>query len=360
MSGPKSFEISKHVVFEAYLRVKANKGAAGVDGESIEQFEVDLQGQPLQAVESDVVGLLLPAAGTDGGDPKAWGTWGQGPRRAHCRGQNRADGGGHGPGTGGGAGVPPRLLWISAGPQRVGRGRGVPGAVLGNRLGDRYGHPRVSSTTLIMILFSRRWRTTPTSGGSCCMCSGGSKAPMQRPDGSLLAPGSRQPAGLGDLTVVGEPVHALRVRCLDGPGIPGRPSSSGTAMTWWSTAARESEAHQVREAIADAAGRVRRVCNCIRTRPASCTARTASRRGSHEHTSFTFLGYGFRVAKGPDEDREVLLRLQPGHQRRGRQTHPPGRSAPGGCTCAADRPWSSSHREINPVVRGWINYYGRF
>ncbi|MFG2638930.1 group II intron reverse transcriptase/maturase, partial [Streptomyces sp. NPDC048362] len=43
-SGPKSFEISKHLVFEAYLRVKANKGAAGVDGESIEQFEADLRG----------------------------------------------------------------------------------------------------------------------------------------------------------------------------------------------------------------------------------------------------------------------------------------------------------------------------
>src|SRR5271170_2892219 len=44
MSGPKSFEISKHLVFEAYLRVKASKGAAGVDGESIEQFDADLQG----------------------------------------------------------------------------------------------------------------------------------------------------------------------------------------------------------------------------------------------------------------------------------------------------------------------------
>ena len=44
MSGPKSFDISKQLVFEAYLRVKANKGAAGVDGESIEQFDRDLKG----------------------------------------------------------------------------------------------------------------------------------------------------------------------------------------------------------------------------------------------------------------------------------------------------------------------------
>lgn len=44
MSGPKSFDISKHVVFEAYRKVKANRGAAGIDDESIEQFEVDLKG----------------------------------------------------------------------------------------------------------------------------------------------------------------------------------------------------------------------------------------------------------------------------------------------------------------------------
>src|SRR5919204_251103 len=41
---PKSFEISKRAVWEAYRRVKANKGAAGVDGESIEEFEQDLRG----------------------------------------------------------------------------------------------------------------------------------------------------------------------------------------------------------------------------------------------------------------------------------------------------------------------------
>ncbi len=43
MSGPKPFDISKQVVFEAYRRVKANRGAAGVDGESIAQFEADLK-----------------------------------------------------------------------------------------------------------------------------------------------------------------------------------------------------------------------------------------------------------------------------------------------------------------------------
>ena len=39
----KSFCISKRVVWEAYKRVKANKGAAGVDSESLSDFEVNLR-----------------------------------------------------------------------------------------------------------------------------------------------------------------------------------------------------------------------------------------------------------------------------------------------------------------------------
>ena len=41
---PKSFEISKRAVWEAWLRVKANKGAAGVDEQSIAEFERNLEG----------------------------------------------------------------------------------------------------------------------------------------------------------------------------------------------------------------------------------------------------------------------------------------------------------------------------
>ncbi|TCN53693.1 reverse transcriptase (RNA-dependent DNA polymerase) [Rhodococcus sp. SMB37] len=39
----KPFEISKWAVAEAYRRVKANKGAAGVDGQSVEELEADLK-----------------------------------------------------------------------------------------------------------------------------------------------------------------------------------------------------------------------------------------------------------------------------------------------------------------------------
>jgi retron-type reverse transcriptase len=42
LSG-KPFEISKAEVWEAYRKVKAKKGAAGVDGQTIEDFETDLK-----------------------------------------------------------------------------------------------------------------------------------------------------------------------------------------------------------------------------------------------------------------------------------------------------------------------------
>jgi len=43
MDKTKPYEISKHVVLEAFQRVKANKGAAGIDGESLKAFEEDLK-----------------------------------------------------------------------------------------------------------------------------------------------------------------------------------------------------------------------------------------------------------------------------------------------------------------------------
>ncbi len=43
LNRAKSFAISKTIVWEAYQKVKANGGAAGVDGESIKEFEKNLK-----------------------------------------------------------------------------------------------------------------------------------------------------------------------------------------------------------------------------------------------------------------------------------------------------------------------------
>jgi hypothetical protein len=39
----KPFGIPKQLVWEAYRRVAANKGAPGVDGQALEEFEADLE-----------------------------------------------------------------------------------------------------------------------------------------------------------------------------------------------------------------------------------------------------------------------------------------------------------------------------
>lgn len=43
MAEAKPYDIPKQLVWDAYLRVKSNRGAAGVDGESLAAFEKDLK-----------------------------------------------------------------------------------------------------------------------------------------------------------------------------------------------------------------------------------------------------------------------------------------------------------------------------
>ena len=44
MNKVKTYEISKQVVMQAYQSIKANAGSAGVDGETIAEFEKNLKG----------------------------------------------------------------------------------------------------------------------------------------------------------------------------------------------------------------------------------------------------------------------------------------------------------------------------
>ena len=42
MDKAKPFDIPKREIWEAFKKVKANQGAAGVDGQSVADFEADL------------------------------------------------------------------------------------------------------------------------------------------------------------------------------------------------------------------------------------------------------------------------------------------------------------------------------
>jgi RNA-directed DNA polymerase len=71
--GAKSFDIPKWMVWEAYQRVKANKGAPGVDGVTIEQFEQDLQGNLYKLWNRMSSGSYFPPAVKGVEIPKAGG-----------------------------------------------------------------------------------------------------------------------------------------------------------------------------------------------------------------------------------------------------------------------------------------------
>jgi RNA-directed DNA polymerase len=66
----RSFEISKKVVWEAWKRVKANHGAAGVDGESIADFEKDLKNNLYKIWNRMSSGCYFPPAVRMVGIPK--------------------------------------------------------------------------------------------------------------------------------------------------------------------------------------------------------------------------------------------------------------------------------------------------
>ncbi|RZM10125.1 MAG: group II intron reverse transcriptase/maturase, partial [Pedobacter sp.] len=44
MQNARSFDISKQLVWQAYLKVKSNRGSAGIDQVTLQDFEKDLKG----------------------------------------------------------------------------------------------------------------------------------------------------------------------------------------------------------------------------------------------------------------------------------------------------------------------------
>jgi RNA-directed DNA polymerase len=172
VSGPKSFEISKHMVYEAYRRVKANKGAAGVDGVSIEQFEQDLKGNlyklwnrmssgcyfppPVRMVE-------IPKPGGKG--VRVLGVPSVADRIAQTVAAMVLEPGAEKVFHPDSYGYRPRKSALDA----VGRA----GSAAGRTTGLLILISRASLTILIMTWFSGRWLITPARSGSCCMWSGG-------------------------------------------------------------------------------------------------------------------------------------------------------------------------------------------
>lgn len=119
----------------------------------------------------------------------------------------------------------------------------------------------------------------------------------------------------------------------------------------------EFRAIQVRDAIAE---RMRQVGLCLhpdKTRIVYC--QDSNRRGSYEHTSFTFLGFTFQQRKAWNRWGQNFSRFMPARSNEALKK-----------MNATMRSWKLHHKNtrtlddlarwINPIVRGWMCYYGAF
>jgi len=123
------------------------------------------------------------------------------------------------------------------------------------------------------------------------------------------------------------------------------------------TVGAQVQRSQLRRAIGDRMAQVGLRLHPDKTRVVYC--KDGNRRGSYQHTSFTFLGYTFRAraARGPGGNvftaflpaisKEALKRLSRTVRRW--QLHR-----------RTELSFAELAEMINPVVRGWMQYYGAF
>ncbi len=119
----------------------------------------------------------------------------------------------------------------------------------------------------------------------------------------------------------------------------------------------ESQARTVLGAIAERMAQVGLTLHPGKTRIVYC--KDGRRRGSHEHTAFTFLGYTFRARGARARSGRKFTSFLPAISKDALNK-----------ISAQVRSWrlqlrtgstfADLAREINPVVRGWMNYYGAF
>ena len=119
----------------------------------------------------------------------------------------------------------------------------------------------------------------------------------------------------------------------------------------------EYQARKVRDALAERLESLGLRLHPGKTKIVYC--RDASRRGSYEHTLFTFLGYEFRPRSAENRNGQLFTTFSPAispdalkaksQQVRGWRIHKRNTS-----DLAELAEW------INPIVCGWMNYYGKF
>jgi group II intron reverse transcriptase/maturase len=354
-STGKSFDISKREVWEAWEKVKANRGAPGVDGCSIEDFEKDLKNQLYRVWNRMTSGSYFPPPVRVVEIPKP-----------------------HGGGT--------RILGVPTVADRVAQ------TVVARRLEanvepifhqDSYGYrPGRSALDAVEVCRRRCWRSNwvidldirkffdsvprdlvvkaveANTGLPWVVLyvKGWLQAPMQNPDGTTLKRDRGTPQGSSVSPVLANLFlhYAFDVwLAREFPDVTFERYVDDAVVHCVS----EAQALTVLAAIGVRMEQVGLRLHPDKTRIVYC--RDGKRRASYEHTEFTFLGFTFRQRGMRDKNGKQFSSFSPAISKDALKR-----------VSAEVRSWRLHNRtglgfaevarRINPIVRGWMQYYGAF
>jgi RNA-directed DNA polymerase len=354
MDKTKPYDISKHVVWEAYKKVKANKGSAGIDDESMEQFEENLKDNlyklwnrmssgcyfppPVKAVEIPKKGKGTRILGI----PTVADRIAQMVAKAYFE-----------------PTVEPYFLPDSYG-YRPGRSAIDAVAVTRKRcwgydwvlefdikgLFDNIDHDlllravRKHTETKWVILYIERWLKTP----------------FQMADGGLVERTAGTPQG----GVISPVLANLFLHYVFDIWM-----SRNRPQNPWVRYADDGIAHcRTQEEAEELLGQLKaRFKECElelhpeKTRIVYC--KDDDRRGAYQEIKFDFLGYTFRPRRSKNRHGKFFINFTPGVSRKaGKAMRLKIRQWR--MHLKPDKELEDLSRMFNPVLRGWINYFGRF
>jgi RNA-directed DNA polymerase len=353
----KPFQISKWKVWEAFERVKANKGAAGVDDQSIAEFEADRDRNLYKIWNRMSSGSYFPPPVKAVEIPKA-----------------------------GGKGV--RVLGVPTVADRI--AQTVVRLYLEPNVEpvfhpDSYGYrPRKSALDAVAACRQRCWRAdwvidmdiraffdtvpwdlvlkavarhiSPDQGWILLYVGRWLKAPLRQADGTLVARDRGTPQGSAISPLLANlfmhyAFDAWMAR--EFPGVRFERYCDDAVVH----CASERQARQVRDAIAGRLAEVGLELHPDKTRIVYC--KDDDRRDDHEVTSFVFLGYEFRPRLAKSKYGKHFVSFLPAVSKEAMKA-----------MGAEIRSWHWAKRSdkslgdlalmFNSIVQGWVNYYGRF
>lgn len=355
MPEAKPFDIPKQLVWDAYQRVKANRGAAGVDGESLAMFEQDLKGSLYKIWNRMSSGSYHPPPvrrveiPKDNGGMRPLGIPTVGDRVAQTVVKMvlepqvepvfHPDSYGYRPGKS-------ALDAVSVARKRCWDADWVIDLDIKDFFGsiphDLIERAVAHHTDLAWIrLYVARWL----------------KAPVQHEDGTLKQPTRGTPqGGVASPLLANLFMHYAFDMWMRRtfPSVPFERFADDAVVHCRS----KRQADSVLEAIRGRLLQCGLELHPTKTRIVQC--RASDQRGTHEHVSFDFLGFTFQPRRAKNRWGKFFVNFLPAISAKAAKS-----------IRAQIRNWKlASTRNnqtledlaqvINPVVRGWMNYYGRF